>query len=160
MPRTYTCLWFDDQALEAAEFYTSVFPNSRITSTTRYPAGSGEREGQVLTVDFDLDGVHYQGLNGGPEFHFDEAISICVEVADQAELDRYWEALIADGGEEGPCGWCKDRFGLSWQVVPANWEEVYSGDPARAAAVFAAMMQMGKLDIAALEAAGDAVAPV
>lgn len=154
MPRTYPCLWFDTQAQEAAEFYTSVFPNSAITTVAHYPEGSGARAGQVLTVAFELDGTPYVALNGGPEFHFDEAISLTVDCKDQAEIDHYWTALTADGGEEGPCGWLKDRFGLSWQVVPENWDQIASGDPARASKVFAAMMQMKKLDIAVLEAAG------
>ncbi|GAB3076097.1 VOC family protein [Pedococcus soli] len=155
MPRQYPCLWFDTDAEAAAEFYTSVFPNSRIGTIARYPAGSGEREGQVLTVAFELDGVPYLALNGGPEFTFSEAISITIEVKDQQELDRYWEALLADGGEESMCGWLKDRFGLSWQVVPENWDEIASGDPERAGKVFGAMMTMKRLDIAALEAAGN-----
>ena len=154
MPSTYPCLWFDTQAQEAAAFYTALFPNSRVTTTTTYPKGSGDREGQVLTVAFELDGARYLALNGGPDFAFTEAISITIDVADQAELDRYWDALTADGGEEGPCGWLKDKFGLSWQVVPKNWDEIANGDPDRAARVFAAMMQMKRLDIAALEAAG------
>jgi predicted 3-demethylubiquinone-9 3-methyltransferase (glyoxalase superfamily) len=155
MPSTYPCLWFDTRAQEAAEFYTSLFPNSRLGTITNYPKGSGEREGQVLTVAFELDGARYLALNGGPDFSFTEAISITIHVEDQAELDRYWDALTADGGEEGPCGWLKDKFGLSWQVVPKNWDEIASGDPDRAARVFAAMMQMKRLDIAALEAAGE-----
>lgn len=156
MPRTQICLWFDTRAQEAAEFYTSVFPNSNIGTIAYYPKGSGAREGQVLTVTFELDGSRFLALNGGPDFTFDEAVSVVVDCADQAEIDHYWDALRADGGEEGPCGWLKDRFGLSWQVVPAHWDEIASGDPDRAAKVFAAMMQMKKLDIAALEAAGDA----
>jgi predicted 3-demethylubiquinone-9 3-methyltransferase (glyoxalase superfamily) len=156
MPRTYPCLWFDTQAQEAAEFYTSLFPNSSIVTIARYPEGSGERTGQVLTVSFDLDGARYIALNGGPEFTFDEAISITIDCQDQTEIDRYWDALVADGGQEGPCGWLKDKYGLSWQVVPANWDEIASGDPEQASKVFAAMMQMKKLDIAALEAAGAA----
>jgi len=155
MPSTYPCLWFDTQAQEAAEFYTALFPNSRVTTTTTYPKGSGDREGQVLTVAFELDGARYLALNGGPDFAFTEAISITIDVADQAELDRYWDALTADGGEEGPCGWLKDKFGLSWQVVPKNWDEIANGDPDRAARVFTAMMQMKRLDIAALEAAAE-----
>jgi predicted 3-demethylubiquinone-9 3-methyltransferase (glyoxalase superfamily) len=156
MPRNYVCLWFDRQAQEAAEFYTSVFPNSTIGTIAHYPKGSGDREGEVLTVAFELDGVPYVALNGGPEFTFDEAISITVDCADQAEIDHYWEALTASGGEEGPCGWLKDRFGLSWQVVPQDWDSLYSDDPDRAAKVFAALMQMRKIDIAALEAAAEA----
>jgi predicted 3-demethylubiquinone-9 3-methyltransferase (glyoxalase superfamily) len=156
MPRTYPCLWFDTAAEDAAKFYTATFPNSSIGTVARYPEGSGEREGQVLTVAFELDGAPYLALNGGPEFSFDEAISLMVDCADQAEIDYYWEALAADGGSEGPCGWLKDRYGVSWQVVPKNWDEIASGDPQRAAKVFAAMMTMKKLDIAALEAAGEA----
>ncbi len=155
MPRTYPCLWFDTDAQPAAEFYTSLFPNSRITTVSHYPKGSGDREGQVLTVAFELDGVPYLALNGGPQFTFDEAISITIDVKDQAELDRYWDALVADGGQESMCGWLKDKFGLSWQVVPEHWDEIASGDPDRAAKVFAAMMTMKRLDIAALEAAGN-----
>ena len=154
MPRTYVCLWFDDQAEAAAEFYTTVFPDSSIGTVARYPEGSGERAGQVLTVAFELDGVPYVGLNGGPQFTFDEAISITVDCKNQAEIDHYWDALTADGGQEGPCGWLKDRFGLSWQVVPENWDQIASGEPERAAKVFDAMMSMKKLDIAVLEAAG------
>ena len=156
MPRTYPCLWFDRQAQEAAEFYVSVFPRSTITTVTRYPEGSGERAGEVLTVGFELDGTPYVALNGGPEFSFDEAISLTVDCKDQEEIDYYWEALSSKGGEEGPCGWLKDRFGLSWQVVPENWGEIASGDPDRAAKVFTAMMTMKKLDMAALDAAGRA----
>ena len=126
MPRTYPCLWFDTQAQEAAEFYTSLFPNSRIVTVARYPEGTGDRVGEVLTVSFELDGARYVALNGGPEFTFDEAISITIDCKDQAEIDHYWDALTADGGEEGPCGWLKDRFGLSWQVVPENWDEIAS----------------------------------
>ena len=153
MPRTYPCLWFDTDALPAAEFYTSVFPNSTIGTITRFPPGSGEREGQVLTVAFELDGAPYVGLNGGPEFTFDEAVSISIDVVDQAELDHYWDALVADGGQESQCGWLKDKFGLSWQVVPAHWDQISTDDPERAGRVFAAMLTMRRLDIAALEAA-------
>jgi predicted 3-demethylubiquinone-9 3-methyltransferase (glyoxalase superfamily) len=156
MPRTYACLWFDRQAEEAAEFYVSVFPRSTITATTRYPEGSGERAGEVLTVAFELDGTPYVALNGGPEFTFDEAISLTVDCKNQDEIDYYWEALTSGGGQEGPCGWLKDRFGLSWQVVPQDWDRIASGPPERAAKVYAAMMQMKRLDIAALEAAGRA----
>ena len=103
MPRQYVCLWFDRQAEDAAHFYTSVFPNSSIGTVSRYPDDSGERAGEVLTVAFELDGVPYVGLNGGPQFTFDEAISITVDCKDQAEIDHYWDTLTADGGEEGPC---------------------------------------------------------
>ena len=156
MPRTRPSLWFDTQSLEAAEFYVSVFPHSSITEVTHYPKGSGERAGQVLTVAFELDGAPFLALDGGPEFSFTEAVSFEIECADQAEIDYYWEALTADGGEPGPCGWLKDRFGLSWQVTPRDWARLYSEDePEKAAKVFAAMTTMKKLDIAALEAARD-----
>ena len=127
MPRTYACLWFDRQAEEAVEFYVSAFPRSTITATTRYPEGSGERAGEVLTVAFELDGTPYVALNGGPEFTFDEAISLTVDCKDQEEIDYYWDALTSGGGEEGPCGWLKDRFGLSWQVVPRTRQRIASG---------------------------------
>lgn len=155
MPTLTPCLWFDDQAEAAANFYCAIFPNSKITEVSRYPEGiPGDRAGQVLTVAFELDGKPFTGLNGGPEFTFSEAISFQVEVETQAELDRYWDALLADGGTESQCGWLKDRFGLSWQVAPKRLAELMGG-PDRAAAnrVAAAMMQMVKLDIAKLEAA-------
>ena len=153
MPRIVTNLWFDRQGEEAAAFYCSVFPNSKVGNIARYPEGT-DRAGEALTIDFELDGAPFTALNGGPEFTFDEAISLVIECDGQAELDRYWDALTADGGEEGPCGWCKDRFGLSWQLVPTGWADVaHEGDPEKYARVFAALMQMRKIDIAALEAA-------
>ncbi len=154
MPKTRPCLWFDTQSQEAAEFYVSVFPHSSITTVTHYPEGSGDRAGQVLTVAFELDGSPFLALDGGPDFTFSEAVSFEIPCADQSEIDYYWDALSADGGETGPCGWLKDRFGLSWQVVPADWDRLYDEDePEKAAKVFAAMMQMSKLDIATLQAA-------
>jgi predicted 3-demethylubiquinone-9 3-methyltransferase (glyoxalase superfamily) len=149
-------LWFDDQALEAAEFYTSVFPNSKITYVSHYTDAGPREAGMVLTVDFELDGQPYTAINGGPEFTFDEAISLLVNCADQAEVDRYWDALGA-GGEYGPCGWLKDRYGLSWQVVPAGMEEVMrDDDPERATRAMTAMLGMSKIDVAALQAAANA----
>ena len=157
MPRITPCLWFDTQGEQAAELYTSVFPNSKITAVTRYPAGTPGPEGQVMTVEFELDGQPFTALNGGPQFSFSEAVSFQISCADQDEVDHYWTSLTADGGEEGPCGWLKDRFGLSWQVVPTRFNELASDtDPARAKRVFDAMMQMRKLDIAELERAADA----
>jgi predicted 3-demethylubiquinone-9 3-methyltransferase (glyoxalase superfamily) len=139
-------LWFDGQAEEAAEFYCSVFPNSRVLGRTHYPPNAPGPEGSVMTVDFVLEGTRFTGINGGPQFTFSEAVSFLVECEDQAEIDRYWAALT-DGGEEGPCGWCKDRFGLSWQVVPKGMDqELDEGG-------FQAMMGMKKLDVAALRAA-------
>src|SRR5688500_5424440 len=117
MPKIRPNLWFDTEAEEAAEFYTSVFPNSRIVNVTHYTEAGPRPAGTVMTVEFQLDGHRFVAINGGPQFTFDEAISLEIECADQDEVDRYWERLT-DGGSEGPCGWCKDRYGLSWQVVP------------------------------------------
>lgn len=156
MPRTHACLWFDNQSKAAADFYVSVFPNSEITHVATYPEGSGDRAGQVLTVEFTLDGTPYMALDGGPEFTITEAVSFVIECADQDEIDYYWQALGADGGREGPCGWVTDTFGVSWQVTPANWNALVGDDPARASRVFAAMMKMGKLNVAELEAAAKA----
>ncbi|MGW4698424.1 VOC family protein [Kitasatospora cineracea] len=151
-----TFLWFDDQAEQAAEFYTSVFEYGRITDVQRYSdAGPGEA-GSVMLVSFELFGQEFLALNGGPAFRFNEAVSLQVDCADQAEVDRYWELLTADGGAPGPCGWLKDRYGLSWQIVPRRMTELLADpDPERARRATAAMLQMGKLDVAALEAAAD-----
>jgi predicted 3-demethylubiquinone-9 3-methyltransferase (glyoxalase superfamily) len=160
MPKITSCLWFDMKAEEAAEFYVSIFPNSKITNVARSPTDTpegGATAGQVLTVAFELDGKPYMGLNGGPLFKFSEAISFVIDCADQAEVDHYWEALLAGGGQESQCGWLKDRYGLSWQVTPRQLTELTTGpDRAKAARVFAAMMKMVKIDIAALEAAAEA----
>ena len=158
MQRIVTNLWFDDQALEAAEHYCSIFDRSRIVSTARYPEGSTVgTPGAVMTVEWELDGVRLVGINGGPLFEFSEAMSLAVICSDQEEIDRYWAALTA-GGEEGPCGWCKDRFGVSWQVVPQGMDDIFSdADPTRAQRAFQAMMGMKKLDIVALQAAADGV---
>ena len=121
MPRITPNLWFDTQGKEAAEFYVSVFPNSKITNVTHYGEAGPREAGTVLTVDFVLDGQEYTAINGGPEFTFDEAISLLINCADQDEIDYYWEKL-SDGGEEGPCGWLKDKYGLSWQVVPVGMD--------------------------------------
>ncbi len=147
-------LWFDTQAEEGARFYVSIFNNSKIGQIARYgDAGPGPK-GQVMTIAFELDGVKFTALNGGPIYKFTEAISLQVDCADQAEIDRLWGRLTADGGEPGPCGWLKDRFGLSWQIVPANMGALVGGDdPAKSQRAMQAMMQMGKLDIAALERA-------
>jgi predicted 3-demethylubiquinone-9 3-methyltransferase (glyoxalase superfamily) len=148
-----TCLWFDTDGEEAAKFYTSIFPNSSVEKVTPYPGGT-ERAGQTMTVDFVLNGSKFVALNGGPDFKFNESISFMVPCDDQAELDRYWTALTEDGGEESMCGWLKDRFGLSWQIVPAHLEELLStSDPAKAERVTQALFQMKKIVIADLEAA-------
>ena len=151
-------LWFDTEAEEAAEFYLSVFENSRIVNLSRYPEGSPGEPGTVMTVEFELDGQRFVGINGGPQFKFDEAVSFQIACETQDEVDYYWEKLT-DGGEEGQCGWLKDRYGLSWQVVPTGMEEVFSDpDPKRAERAMAAMLKMGKLDIEALRAAADGAA--
>jgi predicted 3-demethylubiquinone-9 3-methyltransferase (glyoxalase superfamily) len=155
MPKPYPCLWFDGQAEEAARFYAGVFPNSTVDEVLPAAADtpSGPK-GEVLTVDFTLDGQRFMGLNGGPEFTFNESISFVIQCADQAEVDRYWDALVAGGGEHGPCGWLKDRFGISWQVVPTRLLELTGGDdPAGAERAMKAMLQMGKIDVATLERA-------
>ena len=131
MPRITPNLWFDTEAEQAAEFYLSIFPNSRIVNVSRYTDAGPRPAGTVMTVEFELDGQRFVGINGGPEFTFDEAVSFAITCEDQAEVDHYWERLT-DGGEESQCGWCKDRFGLSWQVVPKGMEEVFaSDDPGR-----------------------------
>ena len=156
MPKITPCLWFDTQGEEAAEFYTSIFPNSRIVDVAHYGEAGPREAGSVMVVRFELDGQELVALNGGPEFTLDEAISFQIDCADQEEVDRYSEALT-DGGEQGPCGWVKDRFGLSWQVVPARLIELI-GDPdtERGQRAMAAMLEMRKIDIAAVEAAADA----
>ena len=156
MPKITPCLWFDTRGEEAAEFYTSIFPNSRIVDVARYGEAGPRDAGTVMVVKFELDGQEFVALNGGPEFTFDEAISFQIDCADQDEVDRYSEALT-DGGEQGPCGWVKDRFGLSWQVVPARLIELLADpDEATAQRAMAAMLEMRKIDIAGVEAAADA----
>jgi predicted 3-demethylubiquinone-9 3-methyltransferase (glyoxalase superfamily) len=148
-------LWFDGNAEEAVAFYTSVFPNSRVTTTTHYPAGSPGPEGAVMTVEFELDGHRFVAINGGPEFTFSEAVSFLIECDTQEEIDRWW-AVLTEGGEEGPCGWLKDRFGLSWQVAPRGMDEVFADeDKSKAERAFAAMMTMKKLDLEALRRAAE-----
>jgi predicted 3-demethylubiquinone-9 3-methyltransferase (glyoxalase superfamily) len=150
-----TCLWFDTQGEQAAQFYTSIFPNSSLGKVTPYP--TGERAGETMTVDFVLNGSNFVALNGGPEFRFNESISFMVPCADQAEIDHYWTALTEDGGEESMCGWLRDKFGVSWQVVPAQIDELLaSADPAQAERVTQALFQMRKIVIADLEAAAAA----
>jgi predicted 3-demethylubiquinone-9 3-methyltransferase (glyoxalase superfamily) len=156
LPKIVPNLWFDTQAEEAAEFYCAVFKNSRIVAKAYYTEAGPRPAGEVMTVEWEIDGQRFVGINGGPEFTFDEAISFLIECADQEEVDRYSEALTG-GGEQGPCGWVKDRFGLSWQVVPTRLIELLSDpDEARAQRAMAAMLEMRKIDIAAVEAAADA----
>ena len=150
------CLWFDDNLEEAAEFYTKIFPNSSVGHIARYnEAGPGE-PGTAMAGDFDLDGLKFRGINGGPELAgFTESISFAVSCKDQAEVDHYWDALT-DGGEESQCGWLKDRFGLSWQVVPGGMEELFADpDRTRAERAMRAMLGMKKIDVAAMIAAAD-----
>ena len=150
-------LWFDTEAEEAADFYTSVFENSRIVNVSRYTDAGPRPAGTVMTVEFELNGQRFVGINGGPQFTFDEAVSFQITCADQEELDYYWDRLT-DGGKEGPCGWLKDRYGLSWQVVPTGMEELFADpDPERARRAMEAMLKMGKLDVAALHRAADGV---
>jgi predicted 3-demethylubiquinone-9 3-methyltransferase (glyoxalase superfamily) len=156
MQKITTFLWYDSQAEEAAELYTSLFPNSRITDVARYGEGMPGEAGSVMTVTFELDGQQYTALNGGPHHHFTEAISLSVDCASQAEVDELWTKLTADGGEEGPCGWLKDKFGLSWQIVPRRLIELQQDpDPERGKRAMQAMLGMKKLDIQALEDAAD-----
>jgi predicted 3-demethylubiquinone-9 3-methyltransferase (glyoxalase superfamily) len=155
MPRITPNLWFDTEGLEAAEFYVSVFPNSKITNVLHYNDAGPREKGMVLTVDFELDGQRFTAINGGPEFTFDEAISMQIDCEDDAEADYYWSKL-SDGGEESQCGWLKDRYGLSWQVVPAGVLELISDpDDGRAVRAMRAMLGMRKLDVAAMRAAAD-----
>ena len=150
-----TFLTYNNQAEEAAKLYVSIFRNSRITRITRYGAGAPMPEGSAMTVQFELDGQEFIALNGGPHFKFSDGISLSVNCQTQAEIDHYWEKLSA-GGEPGPCGWLKDRFGLSWQVSPSLLGELLGdADAARAARVMQAMMQMSRVDIAALQRAAD-----
>ena len=147
------CLWFDTEGEDAATFYTSVFPNSRIVEVTRYGSAGPRDAGTVMTVTFELDGHRFVALNGGPGFTFNEAISFQVFCKNQEEVDTFWSKL-SDGGEEGPCGWLKDRFGVSWQVVPTVLNELLTdSDSEKAQRVMAAMLQMRKIEIAELERA-------
>ena len=156
--KVYPCLWFDGQAEEAANFWVTLLPDSHVDKVWRSPAETPSGPaGMVLTVDFTLAGQRFQGLNGGPEFTFSEAVSLVIECDDQAEVDRLWDALAADGGEPGPCGWIKDRFGVSWQVTPRRLNELVDDpDPERARRAMEAMLKMGKIEVAELERAADA----
>jgi predicted 3-demethylubiquinone-9 3-methyltransferase (glyoxalase superfamily) len=158
MRAPYPCLWFDGNAEDAANFYASLIPDSRVDKVWQSPADtpSGPK-GMVLVVDFTLAGQRVQGLNGGPDFRFNEAISFVIECDDQAEVDRLWDALTVDGGEPGPCGWLKDRYGLSWQIVPRELNELLDDpDPERARRAMEAMLAMGKIEVDELRRAADA----
>jgi predicted 3-demethylubiquinone-9 3-methyltransferase (glyoxalase superfamily) len=153
MPKVSPFLWFDTQAEEAAKHYVRIFPRSRIVKTTRYGEAGPGPKGSVMTVVFELDGVEVIALNGGPHFKFNEAISLSVSCKTQKEIDRYWSKLSA-GGEQGPCGWLKDKFGLSWQVNPTVLDDMLSDpDPAKAKRAMEAMLKMRKLDIKVLKKA-------
>ena len=150
------CLWFDTAGEDAANFYVSVFPNSKILDVARYGEAGPRDAGTVMTVSFELDGKKFTALNGGPEFSFTEAISFQVSCTSQDEVDAYWSKL-AEGGEEGPCGWLKDRFGVSWQIVPTALPELLlDADQEKAQRVMAAMLKMRKIDIGELERAAAA----
>jgi len=158
MRQLITNLWFDDQAEEAAKFYTSLFEGGKITGTALYPEAaegvSGKRAGSVMTVDFEILGQPFVALNGGPDFKFNESVSFMIPCKDQAEVDYFWDRLTADGGEESACGWCKDKFGVSWQVVPERLNDMLnSGDQKKIEAVTAAFLPMRKIDLATLEKA-------
>jgi predicted 3-demethylubiquinone-9 3-methyltransferase (glyoxalase superfamily) len=157
MQKITPCLWFDTEGEDAARFYTSVFPNSRILDVARYGSAGPRPEGTVMTVKFELDGQEFVALNGGPEFTFSEAISFQVSCKDQDEVDDYWSKL-SEGGEEGPCGWLKDRFGLSWQIVPTRLTELLDDpDREKSQRVMAAMLNMKKIEIDELERAAEEV---
>lgn len=152
-----TCLWFDGQAEAAADYYLSVFKDGKRGRTGHYPETEPGTAAKVLVVEFEINGQKFVGLNGGPQFTFSEAISFQIHCADEAEADYYWDALTRDGGEEGSCGWVKDRFGLSWQVIPPGALDLLNDpDPRRAARAFEAMMPMKKLDVAELRRAAGA----
>jgi predicted 3-demethylubiquinone-9 3-methyltransferase (glyoxalase superfamily) len=153
MPKITPFLWFDTQAEEAAEFYVSLFPNSKITNVSRYPEGGPRPAGMAMTVGFVLDGAEFTALNGGPNYTFDNAVSFVIPTKDQAETDHYYNSL-KEGGTEHACGWVQDKFGLAWQITPTRLMELMSGpDKAKAGRVMGAMLTMMKIDIAALEAA-------
>lgn len=148
------CLWFDGDAEEAAEFYVGLIPNSRITHVARMPDGGPAPAGTAMLVSFELDDAPYRALNGGPQFAFTEAMSLCIDAPTQLEIDRLWDALTADGGEAGRCGWLKDRFGVSWQIVPPVLGDLMGGpDPAASGRVMQAMLGMTRIVISDLQAA-------
>jgi predicted 3-demethylubiquinone-9 3-methyltransferase (glyoxalase superfamily) len=153
MQKITPCLWFDTEGEEAARFYTSVFPNSRIVDVARYGSAGPRPEGTVMTVSFELDGQKFVALNGGPEFTFNEAVSFQVSCETQEEVDTFWSTL-SEGGEEGPCGWLKDKFGVSWQIIPTALPELLGApDPEKSQRVMQAMLKMKKIEIDALERA-------
>jgi len=157
MRKISPCLWFDGNAEEAVNHYVSIFANSKIDKVMRWNEAGADKKGQVLAMDFTIEGRPFMALNGGPHFKFSEAVSFFVECKDQAEVDMFWDKLTADGGAPSQCGWLKDKFGLSWQIVPVRLMELmHSQDSAKAARVTQAMMKMQKLDVAVLEQAAAA----
>jgi len=156
MPTTIQCLWFNGEAEEAANYYVSIFPNSRVGTIERYPEDNpfpnSFAPGTALTVEFELDDQPYVALNGGPEFTFSEAISFMIMCKDQGEIDHYWDTFVRDGGQEQPCGWVKDKYGVSWQVVPEDLSR-WAADPEQSVKVMQAIAPMKKLDLATLRAA-------
>ena len=156
MTKLNPCLWFDTEGEDAAKLYTSIFPNSRITHVSRYGEAGPRPAGTVLTVEFELDGKPFTALNGGPQYKFTEAVSFQIDCADQEEVDKYWDAL-GEGGEHGPCGWLKDKFGLSWQVIPKRLPELLEDpDREKAQRVMEAMLKIGKIEVDELERAAAA----
>jgi predicted 3-demethylubiquinone-9 3-methyltransferase (glyoxalase superfamily) len=154
------CIWFDSVAEEAVKFYVSVFPDSKILETTHYPEAaeevSGKKAGDVLTVLFTIKGQEFMALNGGKEFPLTEAVSFMINCDSQQEVDEYWEKLTAGGGAEGPCGWCKDKYGLSWQVIPSEMNELLNhSDPDKANKAMKAMLSMKKIDVEAMRQAAE-----
>ncbi len=148
------CLWFDKDALEAANFYAATFPDSKVTAVHNAPGDfPGGKKGSVLTVEFTVFGIPCLGINGGPAFRHSEAFSFQIATDDQEETDRYWNAIVRNGGAESQCGWCKDRWGLSWQITPRALADAIAAGGAEASRAFGAMMTMGKIDVAAIEAA-------
>jgi predicted 3-demethylubiquinone-9 3-methyltransferase (glyoxalase superfamily) len=148
------CLWYEKDAEEAARFYAATFPNSSVGKVRRAPADNpSAKQGDPLTIDFTVMGIRCMGLNGGPHFQQSEAFSFVVVTEDQEETDRYWKAIVGNGGQESQCGWCKDKWGVSWQITPRILAEAMDGEPGRAKRIFEAMMTMKKIDVAALEAA-------
>jgi len=149
-------LWFDTEAEEAANFYVSIFENSRIVKVTHYTEAAPRKAGMVMTVEWELEGWRFVGINGGPQFKFDEAVSFQIECKDQDEVDYYWEKLTVDGGKEGKCGWVTDKYGLAWQITPVGIDELFAdADPERARRAMEAMLKMSKLDIGAMRAAAE-----
>jgi predicted 3-demethylubiquinone-9 3-methyltransferase (glyoxalase superfamily) len=153
-----TNLWFDTEAEEAAKYYCSIFPNSKIVHIAHYTEAAPRKEGMVMVVEWELDGVRFVGINGGPQFKFDEAMSLQINCEDQEEVDYFWEKLTAEGGKEGQCGWLTDKFGVSWQVTPTGMDQVFSDpDKEKATRAMKAMLKMKKLDIEELRRAADGV---